>query len=65
MTIPEPLLLVDATATETADWVRQLDLAVLPSEDDGIAFSVLLVGEHWALALAFTGIGPHGGIRAG
>ncbi len=41
----EPYLLVDAAATETADWARQLELATLLSEDEGIAFSVLLVGE--------------------
>ena len=33
----------------------RLELAILLSEDEGIAFSVLLVGEHWALALAYNG----------
>jgi hypothetical protein len=49
--------LVDAMASETVDWGRQLELASLLTGDDGTAVSVFLVGEHWAMA--FT----HGGAR--
>jgi len=48
-------LLVDATATETADWGRQAQLAALLSENEVIALSVLLVGDHWGLAVAYDG----------
>ncbi len=57
--VGEAWVFVDAAATETADWVRQLDLATVMTDDTGIAISVLLVGEHWALGVAHDGrMGP-------
>ncbi|HEX2950956.1 MAG TPA: hypothetical protein VHV83_15540, partial [Armatimonadota bacterium] len=49
------VILVDATASETADWSRQTQLAALLSANEVIAISVFVVGELWALALAFDG----------
>lgn len=48
-------LLTDAQATETADWVRQLDLAVDISADGGVAFSFFFVGKDWAMGIAVDG----------
>lgn len=48
-------MLVDATATETADWARQVQLATAMSENEAVALSILLVGEQWALSLAYDG----------
>ncbi|HEX2949098.1 MAG TPA: hypothetical protein VHV83_05965 [Armatimonadota bacterium] len=49
------VVLVDAAASETADWSRQTQLAALLSANEVIAISVFVVGELWALALAFDG----------
>ncbi len=48
-------LLVDATVSETADWARQIELAIQLCGEDAIAFSILIVGDLWALALARGG----------
>ena len=48
-------VLVDALASETANWARQHDLAAALSADDAIALSVFIVGDLWALALARDG----------
>lgn len=48
-------LLVDAQATETADWSRQTRLAAAMTDEDEAALSVFIVGESWALALAQGG----------
>jgi hypothetical protein len=45
-------LLVDATASETADWRRETDIAIDLSDDGVIALSVFLNGPSWALAVA-------------
>ncbi len=44
-------LLVDALATETADWARQVELAGLMTGEDLTAISLFLVGAQWGLAL--------------
>lgn len=46
---------VEELASETADWARQMNLALAMSEEEAIAFSVFLVGNLWALGLAFDG----------
>jgi hypothetical protein len=48
-------LLVDATAAETADWQRQIQLSTQVSGDQVIAVSIFMVGDLWALALAHDG----------
>ena len=48
-------LLTDAQATETADWVHQLDLAVDMSADGGVALSFFFVDKDWAMGLAIDG----------
>jgi hypothetical protein len=53
--LDEWLLLVDATATEMADWDRQIRMALALTVDGGTAISVFLVGKTWALALAHEG----------
>jgi len=50
---------VDALATETADWARQQELATAMTEDEVIGISVFMVGNLWALGMAFDGrLGP-------
>lgn len=52
-------VLVDALASETADWARQVELAASLTDDYTIAISVFIVGNLWALALARNGqMGP-------
>lgn len=47
--------LTDAIASETGDWVRQTELAVMLTSEDEVALSIFLVGEHWAMAVAANG----------
>ncbi|MHB9023401.1 MAG: hypothetical protein ACYC7E_04390 [Armatimonadota bacterium] len=47
--------LVDAQASEMADWSRQTQLAADLAEEDTLAISVFLAGDSWALALATAG----------
>lgn len=49
------LVLVDATATATGNWARQRDIGIVLSEDEGVAISVFITGEEWALSLAVNG----------
>lgn len=53
--LQQKLMLVDATACGLADWVRQVELAVMLSAGDKLAFSIFFVGDHWALAMARDG----------
>ena len=46
------VMLVDATAAETADWARQIELATALADENTVALSIFLVGDLWALALA-------------
>lgn len=48
-------VLVDATASELADWSRQIDLAAALTSEDVFALSVFLVGDLWALGVARNG----------
>lgn len=48
-------LLADATASETADWERQLTLAAVMSDENQLAISVFLAGGCWVLALTVGG----------
>jgi len=57
--VNECWVFVDALATETADWARQLELATVMTEDEVIGLSVFIVGEHWAIGLTYDGrLGP-------
>jgi hypothetical protein len=52
-------IFVDAQATETADWARQMELATLMTDEGEIGISVFLVNELWALGISFDGkLGP-------
>ncbi len=51
----DEVVLVDALATEQADWGRQTSLAAALTGEDGVALSIFIVGAHWALALAVDG----------
>lgn len=53
--LDEVCILVDALATETANWSRQHELAALLAGDDGVALSVFIVGSLWALSLCRDG----------
>lgn len=48
-------LLVDALATEAADWARQIYLATQMTEENETSISFFLVGEHWALSVSHGG----------
>lgn len=48
-------LLVDAVATETANWVRQCELSAEMTCEDGVAVSLFLVDRYWAIAVAAGG----------
>jgi len=48
-------IFTDGPATETADWARQFELATVMSEDEVIGISVFMVGELWALGVAYDG----------
>ena len=48
-------LLVDGTACETGNWARQRDIGIALSADEGIAVSVFIADEEWALSLAVNG----------
>jgi hypothetical protein len=53
--VGERWIFTEATATETADWERQLELAAAMTDEGVVGISVLLVGAHWALAVARDG----------
>jgi hypothetical protein len=46
---------VDAQASETADWSRQIELAGLMATEDALALSIFMAGDLWALALTRAG----------
>ena len=48
-------ILVDAQASEMADWQRQIEIAISLSSEDLLALSIFIVGDLWALALAKDG----------
>ena len=48
-------MLDDAEATETADWSRQIELATMLTCEDGVAVSIFVVGEGWAIAVSLGG----------
>ncbi|MHB9134018.1 MAG: hypothetical protein ACYDBB_23360 [Armatimonadota bacterium] len=48
-------VMVDAFASETADWGRQSLLAAEMTGEDGVAISILMTGQYWALGLAHAG----------
>jgi hypothetical protein len=47
--------LVDAQASETADWRRQIQLATELADEDTLAISIFIAEDSWALALATAG----------
>lgn len=48
-------LLVDGTAAETGNWGRQRDIGTVLSTEEGVALSVFITDEEWAVALAVNG----------
>jgi hypothetical protein len=48
-------MLVDATATATGNWARQRDIGLALSDEAGVALSIFITGDEWALALAVNG----------
>lgn len=48
-------LLVDGTASETGNWARQRDIGIALSAEEGIAISVFITDQEWALSLAVNG----------
>jgi len=48
-------IFTDELATETADWARQQELAMVMTEEEVIGISVFMVGNLWALGVAFDG----------
>jgi hypothetical protein len=53
--LQDACVLVDAVASETADWARQTHLATLLSLDNTVALSVFIIGDLWAIALSYDG----------
>ncbi len=48
-------MLVDATATATGNWARQRDIGLALSDEEGVALSIFITDDEWALALAVNG----------
>lgn len=52
-------IFVDAQATETADWARQIELATVMTDEGEIGISIFMVNELWGLGISFEGkLGP-------
>jgi hypothetical protein len=47
--------LVDGTAAETGNWARQRDIGTALSTEEGVALSVFIADEEWAISLSVNG----------